>query len=45
MCSNVMLVCPQLRQADPRRPQVADEDGQAVRVCKKCGKDIPAVEA
>ena len=32
--SNVMLVCPRRR-----------EDGKLVRVCKKCGKDIPAVEA
>lgn len=37
--SNVMLVCPQcdaLTRVGHRR----DENGAAIRVCRKCGKDI-----
>lgn len=36
--SNVMLVCPSCGQAT--RVGRKREDGQRVRVCKKCGKDI-----
>ena len=41
--SNVMLVCPSCGEAT--RVARRREDGKLVRVCKKCGKDIPAVEA
>ena len=41
--SNVMLVCPSCGEA--ARVARRREDGKLVRVCKKCGKDIPAVEA
>ncbi|MEF9876220.1 MAG: 50S ribosomal protein L24 [Gordonibacter sp.] len=37
--SNVMLVCPECKQAT-RVGHKRDEDGKKVRVCKKCGKDI-----
>jgi large subunit ribosomal protein L24 len=36
--SNVMLVCPSCGQ--PTRVARRREDGNRVRVCKKCGKDI-----
>ena len=36
--SNVMLVCPQC--GEPTRVGIRREDGQRVRVCKKCGEDI-----
>ena len=41
--SNVMLVCPSCGEAT--RVARRREDGKLVRVCKKCGKDIPSVEA
>lgn len=37
--SNVMLVCPECKQA-ARVGHKRDENGKKVRVCKKCGKDI-----
>lgn len=37
--SNVMLVCPECKQA-ARVGHKRDESGKKVRVCKKCGKDI-----
>ena len=37
--SNVMLVCPQCKQAT-RVGHRFDEAGKKHRVCKKCGKDI-----
>ncbi len=37
--SNVMLVCPSC-DAPTRVGHRARDDGQKVRVCKKCGKDI-----
>lgn len=37
--SNVMLVCPECKQASRVSSRVNDE-GKKVRVCKKCGKDI-----
>lgn len=37
--SNVMLVCPQCKQATRTGHRIND-DGVKVRVCKKCGKDI-----
>ncbi len=37
--SNVMLVCPECKQATRVSKRVNDE-GKKVRVCKKCGKDI-----
>ena len=37
--SNVMLVCPQCKEAT-RTGHRIKEDGTKVRVCKKCGKDI-----
>ena len=37
--SNVMLVCPQCKQAT-RVNRRRDDEGKKVRVCKKCGKDI-----
>ena len=37
--SNVMLVCPECKQAT-RVNHKRDEDGTKIRVCKKCGKDI-----
>ncbi len=37
--SNVMLVCPECKQAT-RVNHKRDEDGKKIRVCKKCGKDI-----
>lgn len=37
--SNVMLVCPECKQAT-RVSVRRDENGKKVRVCKKCGKDI-----
>ncbi|MEA5021135.1 MAG: 50S ribosomal protein L24 [Gordonibacter sp.] len=37
--SNVMLVCPECKQAT-RVGHKRDEEGKKVRVCKKCGKDI-----
>ena len=40
--SNVMLVCPSCGEAT--RVARRREDGKLVRVCKKCGKDIPAAE-
>ena len=40
--SNVMLVCPSCGEAT--RVARRREDGKLVRVCKKCGKDIPAVQ-
>jgi large subunit ribosomal protein L24 len=36
--SNVMLVCPKCDK--PTRVGVRRQDGQAIRVCKKCGEDI-----
>lgn len=39
--SNVMLVCPSCNEAT--RVTRRRDDGKVVRVCKKCGKDIPAV--
>ena len=36
--SNVMLICPNC--AEPTRVGRRREDGNVVRVCKKCGKDI-----
>jgi large subunit ribosomal protein L24 len=36
--SNVMLVCPQCDK--PTRVGHRREDGQMIRVCKSCGKDI-----
>lgn len=36
--SNVMLVCPQCDEAT--RIGIRREEGRAIRVCKKCGKDI-----
>ena len=42
--SNVMLICPECKQPT-RVSHRRDENGRKVRVCKKCGKDIPAVEA
>ena len=41
--SNVMLVCPSCGEAT-RVARRREEDGKLVRVCKKCGKDIPAVQ-
>ena len=41
--STVMLVCPSCGEAT--RVARRREDGKLVRVCKKCSKDIPAVEA
>ena len=41
--SNVRLVCPSGGEAT--RVARRREDGKLVRDCKKCGKDIPAVEA
>ena len=40
--SNVMLVCPACGEAT--RVARRREEGKLVRVCKKCGKDIPAAE-
>lgn len=40
--SNVMLVCPSCGEAT--RVARRRDDGKLVRVCKKCGKDIPAAE-
>ena len=37
--SNVMLVCPQCKEAT-RVGHRFDDDGKKHRVCKKCGKDI-----
>ena len=37
--SKVMLVCPECKQAT-RVAMRFDEDGNKIRVCKKCGKDI-----
>ena len=37
--SNVMLVCPECKQAT-RVGKRVNEEGKKVRVCKKCGKDI-----
>lgn len=37
--SNVMLVCPECKQAT-RVNRVKNEEGKKVRVCKKCGKTI-----
>lgn len=37
--SNVMLVCPECKQAS-RVSSKRDENGKKVRVCKKCGKNI-----
>lgn len=37
--SNVMLVCPECKQAT-RVNRVKNEQGKKVRVCKKCGKTI-----
>ena len=37
--SNVMLVCPQCKKPT-RIGHRRESDGKAVRVCKKCGKDI-----
>jgi large subunit ribosomal protein L24 len=36
--SNVMLICPSCSQ--PSRVGRRRENGEVVRVCKKCGKDI-----
>ena len=36
--STVMLVCPKCKQ--PARVSLKVDDGEKVRVCKKCGKDI-----
>jgi large subunit ribosomal protein L24 len=36
--SNVMLICPSCSQ--PSRVSRRRENGELVRVCKKCGKDI-----
>jgi len=36
--STVMLVCPKCKQA--ARVSIKVEDGEKIRVCKKCGKDI-----
>lgn len=38
-----MLVCPACGEAT-RVARRREEDGKLVRVCKKCGKDIPAVQ-
>ena len=40
--SNVMLVCPSCGEAT--RVARRRDEGKLVRVCKKCGKDIPAAE-
>lgn len=40
--SNVMLVCPNCNEA--ARVARRRDEGKLVRVCKKCGKDIPAAE-
>ena len=37
--SNVMLVCPECKQAT-RVSKRSNDEGKSVRVCKKCGKDI-----
>ncbi|NLY11707.1 MAG: 50S ribosomal protein L24 [Firmicutes bacterium] len=37
--SNVMLVCPHCTKAT-RVARVRDENGKALRQCKKCGKNI-----
>lgn len=37
--SNVMLMCPECKQATRVSSRV-NEEGKKVRVCKKCGKDI-----
>ena len=42
--SNVMVICPECKQPT-RVSHRVNEAGKKVRVCKKCGKDIPAVEA
>ena len=42
--SNVMLGVPRAAARPPASAR-RREDGKLVRVCKKCGKDIPAVEA
>lgn len=42
--SNVMVICPECKQTT-RTGKKRDENGKKIRVCKKCGKDIPAVEA
>jgi len=43
MSESPEVVCPSCGEAT--RVARRREDGKLVRVCKKCGKDIPAVEA
>ena len=38
--ANVAIVCPSLRQGHPSRLRI-DTDGTKVRVCKKCGGEMP----
>lgn len=42
-CSNVMLVCPECAET-VRVGKIILEDGQKVRICKKCNANVPIVK-